>query len=87
MAPFSVALFVSFMSLVPRLSNHSDAVASATVCLVHFADKVLSRGCLIFYPLTGYSINKEKERHLGSALSPAANSPFSSSMSLIETIP
>lgn len=64
MAPFSVALFVSFMSLVPRLSNHSDAVASATVCLLHFADKMLSHWCLIFYPLTGYSINKEKGRRL-----------------------
>jgi hypothetical protein len=48
MAPFSVALLVSFMSLIPRLSNHSDAIAGPTVCLLHFADKALARWQLIF---------------------------------------
>src|SRR3954453_15392515 len=60
MAPFSVALVVSFISLIPRLSNHSDSVARLSVCRLHFPDNVLSHWSLMSQPVTGYSINKEK---------------------------
>jgi len=74
------------MSLIPRVSNHSDAVARASVWPLHFADKVLSRWDLIFLPLTGYSINKEKARRAVSLPLPPHRFAFFPATSRVETI-